>query len=83
MDKDLIKEFKVKIRQGSVGNTEWWTDADWEAHRIHVEKLKAAGEYLKEVEHTVSFVPHPLFTDPVVESKPEMKFIILDLKQHD
>jgi hypothetical protein len=55
---------KVKFLQGAVGNTEWWTDKDWEEHWEYVERLKASGEYLKETEVTVTLKYNPLFDDP-------------------
>jgi hypothetical protein len=59
------KEFKVTVRKGDLPeNTEWWTDEDWERHRLFVEVLKAKGEYLQEEEVTIRFVHNPIFDDP-------------------
>jgi hypothetical protein len=58
---EVYKTITVVTRKGEVGNTEWWTKEDWEAHRKYVEELKASGEYLKEETHTVTFKPFPPF----------------------
>ena len=54
-----IKTSKVTFLKGAVGNTEWWTEHDWEEHRKNVMELKAIGEYLKPVEITVSWTDFP------------------------
>lgn len=66
--------------EGMIGDmaTEWWTDlqwAEWNAdepnrkrrNEERIAQLKKDGEYGKEYEIGLSFIPHPLFDEP--ESK--------------
>lgn len=74
-----LRSAKITVIQGAVGDTEWWTEEDWERHRKHVEKLKASGEYLKPEEYTVVMVPHPLLDEPGIDaSTMSCEMIILD-----
>lgn len=77
-----FKSIKVKIYKGAAGNTEWWTDNDWDRHNKYVEQLKRDGEYLKEEEVTVTFKHNPLWDKPrYTEPSNTYKFIILDLSK--
>lgn len=35
-----MREIKIQIILGSVGNTEWWTEKDWEEHKNITISLK-------------------------------------------
>lgn len=61
MEEEGFITTNITVLKGAVGNTEWWTDEDWENHRKNVEELKAKGEYLKPVDITVSYKPFPEF----------------------
>lgn len=64
---DKYITFKAKTYLGSLpegGATDWWTQDDWDKHSAYVEKLKISGEYMKEVEYTVSMLSDAYKDEP-------------------
>lgn len=73
-----MEEFKIKTTLGSVGNTEWWAEKDWEEHRAYCDRLKAEGRFGEIVEHTVRVEPCDLL-DKSDQSGPESyRMVIMD-----
>lgn len=69
----------IKLRKGATGNTEFWTEEDWVAHKAHVKDLIERGEYLDEYEVTVFVEPLDMFDKEEQPSFESNRFIILDL----
>jgi len=81
--------------EGMMGDlaTEWWTDLQWaewnsdepnrkRRNEERIAQLKADGEYGKEYEIGISFVPHPLFDEPKSDlSLTSSKMIIFDVSK--
>jgi len=78
MSKKVLIKTKVKVRLGSVGNTEWWTNEDWKKHTENVKKLKKDGEYLKEVEYDFTVVHNELFDGPIENYKNNPNYTITE-----
>lgn len=77
-----MRTYKVKTIIGSTGNTEWWTEKDWEDHRKFVEKSKADGTYGTEVEYDFSLVPNSLFDEyPKPQPMDSYRFELIDLSK--
>lgn len=71
-------------RLGYLGDftAEWWTDKDWEEHRLRVEELKRTGDYGKEVNYCVELVHNALLDEGIdfsKKSKETISFMILDV----
>jgi len=50
-----MKKHKITLLKGAlIGDTQWWTQEDWDKHNANVDKLKANGEYLKPVDFEFS-----------------------------
>lgn len=77
-----MRVYQVDTALGSVGNTEWWTDKDWDDHKKHVEQLKKEGRLGEIVRHKVMVEEHPLLDNtpdaPVLSSA---RMIILNLSE--
>lgn len=75
--KHNIKTTEVTILQGTTGNTEWWTEEDWENHRKHVERLKERGDYMKPFTLTIAYMPLPGFDDEEPISLGESNVVLI------
>lgn len=60
-----VRTITVTVIKGSVGNTEWWTQKDWDKHNKFVEECKLDGTYGQAIECNISFIPDPTFDDPI------------------
>ena len=60
--------YQVIQYEGSIGNTEYWTDEDWDNHREYVKKLEKEGRYLKPWICQISLMSNPLFDEVNVPS---------------
>ena len=69
----------IKLRKGSIGNTEFWTEADWETQRKHVQDLIERGEYLEEYEIEVFVEPLGIFDKEEPLTVESSRIVILDL----
>lgn len=77
-----MQEYKIRTQLGSVGNTEFWTEKDWEEQRALIERLKQEGRLGEVVEHTVFVEENELFDNNQTE-EPVMscRMIIFDLSK--
>lgn len=50
---------------GQLGDfgTEYWTDSDWENHRLSVEKMKADGTYMEPYISEITLIHDPRFDE--------------------
>ena len=73
-----MKTIKVKFLKGEVGNTEWWTEKDWDKHRQYVKELKEKGEYLQEDYCNIIINKHSLF-DKTINNSSDWEGLIIPL----
>lgn len=62
--------YKVKHTLGSMGDfgREYWTDDDYKKWDEYIKKLKATGEYGKEIEVTWDLIHNPMYDDVKITS---------------
>ena len=74
--------FQTLIYKGAPGNTEWWTDNDWDMHNERVRELIKNDEYLKPEIITVIIKRTPEDYGELVsiaDTKESYSFGIIDL----
>ena len=68
--------YKIKHVKGSLGDTSWWTEEDWDNHAEYIKWLKNRGELGDVVEYTYHFKPFDMFDEKPIAPFTDMQLFI-------